>query len=316
MGAMNLPALVSVALLNVGCTLILDIQKDYRVGDAGSPAGGGGTSAPATAAAGGGSGGGTSSSSSATSGGGGTTSQPSSASSSASSSSTSTSGAVTCPVASMVNLGAYCMDPTEVTNEDYATWLATAPSTTEQPAACVWNTTFVPSAWPVSPAQARHPVVNVDWCDARAYCAASGKRLCGKIGGGSFSWGSSFKDAAQSEWFSACENGGVTPYPYGMASSNLVCDGRQYMTPSATIDVGSAANCHGTSGQYVKVFDLAGNAAEWEDDCSASAGPTDYCRRRGGSFNDKALTLRCDLDDVTATRAYADGMTGFRCCGG
>jgi hypothetical protein len=33
------------------------------------------------------------------------------------------------------------------------------------------------------------PITNVDWCDAYAYCAGIGKRLCGKIGGGTLDQG-------------------------------------------------------------------------------------------------------------------------------
>ena len=60
--------------------------------------------------------------------------------------------------------------------------VATGPSTAGQPSFCAWNTDFTPSAaWPPAPTQANHPVVWVDWCDAFAYCAGAGKRLCGPL---------------------------------------------------------------------------------------------------------------------------------------
>src|SRR5258705_188660 len=40
--------------------------------------------------------------------------------------------------------GFFCMDRTEVPNEDYASFLATNPSTANQGAECSWNSSFQP----------------------------------------------------------------------------------------------------------------------------------------------------------------------------
>lgn len=72
--------------------------------------------------------------------------------------------------------GAYCMDATEVTNADYAAFLAANPPTSGQVAWCAWNTSYLPPfGWPAT-GKENHPVVRVDWCDARAYCKWAGKR--------------------------------------------------------------------------------------------------------------------------------------------
>jgi formylglycine-generating enzyme required for sulfatase activity len=114
--------------------------------------------------------------------------------------------------------GGYCIDATEVTRDQYAAWLGTSPVTGGQPAYCSWNTSFTPSCeWPPGAKGAR-PVVCVDWCDAYAYCKAVGKRLCGKIGGGSNGY-SDFADARVSQWYNACSSGGAHTYPYGGAGA-------------------------------------------------------------------------------------------------
>jgi formylglycine-generating enzyme required for sulfatase activity len=217
----------------------------------------------------------------------------------------------------MVSLGAFCIDATEVTNAGYAAWLATGPSTAGQPSFCAWNTSYTPSsAWPAPATEANHPVVWVDWCDAFAYCAAAGKRLCGHIGGGAGPYGAGFADPTQSEWMAACSNGSATAYPYGAGYAADVCDGKDYQHPTKAIAVGSAAACHGVGAPYAAIFDMSGNVAEWEDACSGASGSADPCRSRGGSYSDASGALRCDADVESSTRGATSATIGFRCCGG
>jgi formylglycine-generating enzyme required for sulfatase activity len=156
----------------------------------------------------------------------------------------------------------------------------------------------------------------VDWCDAFAYCAAAGKRLCGGIGGGAGDFADGFKDPQKSEWMAACTNGGTTTYPYGNGYVGGACDGKDYTHPNQTVPVGSAVVCRGVTAPYGAIFDMSGNVAEWEDACSGASGSGDLCRRRGGSFKDGPGPLRCDADDGGFARSSADALTGFRCCGG
>jgi formylglycine-generating enzyme len=219
------------------------------------------------------------------------------------------------PAPSGAAASSHCIDATEVTNSHYAEFLAAAVGTQSGP--CSWNLTYTPSSgWPATGKES-HPVVNVDWCDAFAYCSWAGKRLCGKIGGGSNAF-ANLADPTQSEWFNACSAGGLRNYPYGNTYDPLKCVGNGYdgtagyQTGSDKMfPVQSAIGCQ-ASGAYAGVYDLSGNAWEWEESCNGTAGANDQCRQRGGSFtNDGALV--CDYAD-SDRRDYADGSISFRCC--
>ena len=139
-------------------------------------------------------------------------------------------GSAGCPVGkgpSMIQVGAQCVDSTEVTNAHYAQFLAakvTPQSTTKSPAHCSWNTTFTPSqGWPATGKDA-YPVVYVDWCDALAYCQWAGKRLCGAVGGGALPYGD-YADANKSQWLYACSGKGTKKYPYGDIYDGKACNG-------------------------------------------------------------------------------------------
>src|SRR5262249_42090560 len=71
-----------------------------------------------------------------------------------------------------VRVGTYCIDATEVTNQQYAVFLSKQEATMEsQLAICAWNTTYVPTHdWPVAAGRDNWPVGWVDWCDAYAFC--------------------------------------------------------------------------------------------------------------------------------------------------
>jgi formylglycine-generating enzyme required for sulfatase activity len=212
------------------------------------------------------------------------------------------------------NGGAYCIDSTEVTKAQYAAFLADAASAPGQPPECQWNTSYVPPAdWP-TPGRESYPVTNVDWCDARAFCLWSGKRLCGKIGGGSNDF-NSHANAVVSQWFNACSAGGTKAFPYGNTYVGNACVGSDFDgTPgSQSTDVvrpvGYATGC---VGGVPGLFDMSGNVHEWEDSCEGS-GPDDLCRLRGGAPGGAEQVLRCDMGFYNG-RNGGNGPVGFRCC--
>jgi formylglycine-generating enzyme len=228
-----------------------------------------------------------------------------------------------CPIAMALipASSSFCIDQWEVTQADYQSFLdARGADTTGQPAACAWNGSFVPttddaagcSATTYRPVEAPNlPVVCVDWCDADAYCTWRGKRLCGRIGGGSTPEASG-ADAAVSEWYAACSSGGTLAYPYGDTYDAAICNGSEYGT-SAPIPVGQATGCHAPAVPFATVFDLSGNVREWENSCTANTGATDGCRRRGGGWDSVPTSLICTyLYD--AERQAAEPGIGVRCC--
>lgn len=221
-------------------------------------------------------------------------------------------------------VGSFSIDATEVTNAQYASFLASVGAPSGQPAHCAWNTTYYPSTvWPAPASKCDNPVVWIDWCDAYAYCKWAGKRLCGSPAGGPVSWsGSTYQTVAGSEWFAACSPTGAAVWPYGATADTPampICVDNAFdgvantQATDVTRAVGSAALCHGQVAPFTQLFDLAGNVREWEDDCQASVGSMDNCRARGGAFDDNPTKTSCD-QIVQLTRGSAASNLGFRCC--
>ncbi len=217
--------------------------------------------------------------------------------------------------------GGYFIDATEVTRDQYAAVLPSL-STAGQPPVCGWNTGFVPEnenagagcgsdVWPPG-SNGDAPVVCVNWCGAYAYCQAVGKRLCGKIGGGTNDI-LDYADETKSEWFNACTSGAQNDFPYSGEYNGLACNGSDNGVDSV-VDVGSEDACHSSVLGYQGVYDLSGNVSEWEDSCSDTTGSQDECRVRGGSFDGDMYYLRCD-SDYSYPRDYQVGAFGIRCCG-
>jgi formylglycine-generating enzyme required for sulfatase activity len=212
-----------------------------------------------------------------------------------------------CP-AGMVDVGAFCIDANEVTNSAYRAFLDARPNRRLQPQACQWNLEYTPAGGP--PPADNRPVVGVDWCDAWLYCAWSGKRLCGRTGGGNNAPGA-FADASRSEWFNVCTNGGTSAYSYGDTFDGTKC---AHAGDDGTLaPVGAIASCVGTTPPYDQVYDMSGNAWEWEDSCAGEAGEKDLCRVRGGGTHSSSAEVSCSMDYL-ARREQTFKTVGIRCC--
>lgn len=214
----------------------------------------------------------------------------------------------------MVRAGAFCIDSTEVTNKNYADFLAAkGQDLSGLPASCAFKSTLTPSSlWPANPTKVNDPVVYVDWCDAYAYCAYAGKRLCGAIAGGPSAL-ASLADRNVDAWYAACSGAASTLYPYGPKYVTGKCNDYEGKA-NGTRPVGSYTGCQGG---YAGIFDMSGNAYEWEDACATSVGPSDSCIIRGGSWwFSGAQYGACSayFNDYVTKRSDAFNDTGFRCC--
>ncbi len=208
----------------------------------------------------------------------------------------------------------FCIDSTEVTRDDYAPFLASNP-TNPDPLRCGWNTSFTPAAyWPPASNEGNYPVGGVDWCDAFAYCAWAGKRLCGDIAGGSVP-GGSYADPSQSQWMAACSADGAQSLPYGNTFVPGACND-QSLDAGGPIAVASLPTCQGG---FAGIFDMIGNLDEWEDCCDPApdgGGPDqDLCHLRGEAFGDTTAATTCSAPEA---HARSDTILGdppsFRCC--
>jgi formylglycine-generating enzyme required for sulfatase activity len=144
-----------------------------------------------------------------------------------------------------------------------------------------------------------HPIVNVNWEDARAYCAWAGGRL-----------------PTEAEWEIACRGGLVgKAYPWGVAWDESKCTNER----KGTTSVGSyARNGYG-------LYDMVGNVWEWcldGYDARAWTGATEmdalHIKRtlfrvlRGGSWgNNNPTNFRC-TSRGTSYPSHESVRNGFR----
>jgi len=202
----------------------------------------------------------------------------------------------------MVAVGDYFIDSTEVTVAQYGEFLeAKGDDTSGQASVCAWNDSYYDDTTLDPP---NFPMAYVDWCDAAAFCAWAGKRLCGSIGGGPIARSDLF-EAGKSQWFRACggPSGSQHPRPNAVCNAN---DGFE--------DVAEVATFPECEGYYDGLFDLEGNVAEWVDSCDGTTGADDLCDLAGGSiFDDPA---HCDLTYPDYARNEKAVSFGIRCCSG
>jgi formylglycine-generating enzyme required for sulfatase activity len=156
------------------------------------------------------------------------------------------------------------------------------------------------------------PVTDVNWNDTGAYVAWLSRKT-----------GRTYRLPSESEWEYAARAGSATAYPWGKTvdKDRANCAGCTSEPLRHTVDTGSyPPNAYG-------LFDMAGNAAEWVQDCwtdSYRGAPADgaavtrpQCRERvlrGGSFSNDPRYLRSaarfkyDFD----VRYYANGFRVVR----
>jgi formylglycine-generating enzyme required for sulfatase activity/serine/threonine protein kinase len=156
------------------------------------------------------------------------------------------------------------------------------------------------------------PVTNLSWLDAQVYVAWLSKVT-----------GESYRLPSEAEWEYAARGGTTTTFWWGEAvgTDHANCASCVPLTKLASVAVGSfAPNPFG-------LFDTAGNAAEWVEDCwtpnydgapnNGRAVTLAACRQhvlRGGAFNNDGRYLRSAARSRydTAVRYYANGFRVVR----
>jgi formylglycine-generating enzyme required for sulfatase activity len=136
-----------------------------------------------------------------------------------------------------------------------AFWISRVPITNSQYRQFVCATGHrIPSHWTdgeIPPAKVQHPVVFVDWFDARAFCEWAGGRL-----------------PSEAEWEKAARGTGGRIYPWGDARPNRkLCNHNFFF--GDTLAVGS----HPEGASPYGILDMAGNVWEWT---SSRPGPYPY----------------------------------------
>ncbi len=237
-----------------------------------------------------------------------------------------------------VYLDAYWIDRTEVTVAQFEAFVKAAAYLTDAERGCcsgdyahVGGTVYVPTGgsfvfkagWqlPNGPAGgevvAQHPVVQVSWNDARAYCAWAGRRL-----------------PTEAEWDKAARGTDGRLYPWGDVFDGKLrlnlCDKNcwaAWRDPNyddsftRTGDVGVFPNGASPYG----VLDMAGNVREWVQDFYSDNGYKGYPLKnppgpesgiyhvaRSGSWLDDVNGVRLEARSPLSADAR-DNITGFRC---
>lgn len=186
-----------------------------------------------------------------------------------------------------VRLRSYLLDKTEVTWGQYGTFCRATGRA--RPAAPAWGI------------DDRHPVVNVTWHDAAAYCAWAGKRL-----------------PTEAEWEKGARGADGRTFPWGntWAPERANADDRLKRTsPVGSLPAGASP---------WGLMDLAGNVWEWCADGYAEAAPRAGAGRereaagpprervlRGGSWAAMPLNARCAARFSSEPTARIDSC-GFR----
>lgn len=201
--------------------------------------------------------------------------------------------------------GPFCIDRVEVSGGQFRSIGQTlGADASDGTSECGWKRDYTLPAF-----VDRDRPVRVDWCAARRYCEAIGKRLCGRIGGGPTSPDSA-NIPSEDEWLFACSRGGTRRFSYGdafLAGACNVADAGKLDEPS-----GSRPTCEGG---FEGLFDMTGNLWEWSATCQreSDAGPrATECLARGPSY--AAAGTQGSCAQLFRFRRDDTPDVGIRCC--
>ena len=141
------------------------------------------------------------------------------------------------------------------------------------------------SGWTFSTGEENHPVVNVSWDDAQAFCQWAGVRL-----------------PTEQEWEKGARGADGRTYPWGnQAPSGDLCNFNNIVGGTTAV------------GQYPKgaspygLLDMAGNVWEWCENAHEQGGRV----LRGGAYNSDAARVGCAFR-YRYYRDFRNASNGFR----
>ena len=227
----------------------------------------------------------------------------------------------------------YCIDERITTLGEYMRFVREKGSDFhDQPSECSENKDY----WPVEhdpfavefrmiePVATANPDIAascLDFCDAWAYCAWAGKRLCGKRGiepgkvmvvdahdaESQRRDDEDFSRSLNNEWFNVCSQGGSSKYPYGNTHTEGLC--REHARLDAQrrdillVRDTTGNKCHGTHPPYDRVYDMRGHVGEW----------INYCVSDGGcAIQDDVVGGSCETSFGRIATLWP--AAGVRCC--
>lgn len=209
-----------------------------------------------------------------------------------------------------LTLPRYSIDRTPVTNAQYAAFLETSGTVGpagerlfdhDDPDARIHR---INNRWTADPGSEQHPVVEVPWAGARAYCAWRKARL-----------------PTEAEWEKAARGIDGRLYPWG----NAAPDGSRARFAAGWHDT-APVNAHPAGASPYGVLDMAGNAWEWvssayraypyrADDGREDLSPGPVRGTRGGGQDSSAAEITTTQRGRSLSRNPAAGHhnIGFRC---
>ena len=205
------------------------------------------------------------------------------------------------------NGSCYWIDTTEVTEGQYADYLAANPTPIND-ALCSGPSNVDGQCEGRLAADSGTgkslPKTCVDWCEARGFCGWAKKALCrdkfSAVGP---------ELQIESDFVIACTEAGTNSQPYGEDCGALACR----VSGGEPLPAGKINDCwvHAAD-DTTQVYDLIGNVEEWTASCQ-SMSPSTPCTVRGGSFGGFDQ-LRCCAQKTQLDRRRSTPTLGFRCC--